>query len=209
MAPDRETRPLAVAITGGIGAGKSSALAAFRHHGAATVSSDEIVHHLLKSDPDVKEALVERLGEEILGEDGVPDRERIAIRVFRDREALDWLEKLLHPLVSREYLEWREQLAKLPNPPAVCVTEVPLLYEVGADARFDKVVVVTAPRQLREARRGGRKDDRESRLLPDREKAARADFVYVNTGTPEELDAWVAGVMATLTAEALAQQSSS
>ena len=209
MAPDRERRPLAVAITGGIGAGKSSALASFRRHGAATVSSDEIVHHLLKSDPDVKEALVERLGEEILGDDGVPDRERIGIRVFRDREALDWLEKLLHPLVSREYLEWREQLAELPNPPAVCVTEVPLLYEVGADSRFDKVVVVTAPRQLRVARRGGRKDDRESRLLPDREKAERADFVYVNTGTPEELDDWVAGVMATLTAEASVQQSGS
>jgi dephospho-CoA kinase len=209
MSPDRETRPLAVAITGGIGAGKSAALAAFRHHGAATVSSDEIVHHLLHSDPEVKEALVERFGEEILGDDGTPDRERIGIRVFRDREALDWLEKLLHPLVSREYLEWREQLGKLPNPPAVCVTEVPLLYEVGADSRFDKVVVVTAPRQLREARRGGRKDDRESRLLPDREKAERADFVYVNTGTPEELDAWVAGVMATLTAEASVEQSSS
>jgi len=209
MAPDRETRPLAVAITGGIGAGKSSALAAFRHHGAATVSSDEIVHHLLKSDPDVKQALVERFGEDILGENGAPDRERIGIRVFRDREALDWLEKLLHPLVSREYLEWREQLAALPNPPAVCVTEVPLLYEVVADERFDKVVVVTAPRQLREARRGGRKDDRESRLLPDREKADRGDFVYVNTGTPEELDAWVADVMATLTAEASAGQSGS
>ena len=62
--------------------------------------------------------------------------------------------------------------------------------------------MITAPRQLREARRGGRKDDRESRLLTDREKSKRADFVYVNTGTPDELDAWVAGVMATLTAEA-------
>jgi dephospho-CoA kinase len=83
----------------------------------------------------------------------------------------------------------------------VCVTEVPLLYEVGAEKRFDKVVVVTAPSKLREARRGGKKDDRESRLLPDREKAKRADFVYVNTGTPAELDAWVANVMATLSAE--------
>jgi dephospho-CoA kinase len=178
------------------------ALESFRRHGAATVSSDEIVHHLLKTDPEVKRALVERFGEEILGEDGAPDRERIGFRVFRDREALDWLEKLLHPLVSREYLEWRAELGKLPNPPAVCVTEVPLLYEVGGESRFDKVVVVTAPGQLREARRGGRKDDRESRLLPDREKAKRADFVYTNTGTPDELDAWVAGVMATLTAEA-------
>ena len=191
-------RPLAVAITGGIGAGKSTALASFRRHGAATVSSDEIVHHLLATDPDVKEALVERLGTDILGEDGVPDRERIAHRVFNDREALDFLEKLLHPLVSREYMTWRDQLAALPDPPEVCVTEVPLLYEVGAETRFDKVVVVTAPTKLREARRGGQTDDREARLIPDRDKAKRADFTYVNTGTPDELDAWVAEVMATL-----------
>jgi len=194
--------PVAVAITGGIGAGKSTALESFRRHGAATVSSDEIVHHLLATDPDVKQALVERLGEDILGADGAPDRERIALRVFKDRDALDFLEKLLHPLVSREYLTWREQLAALPNPPKVCVTEVPLLYEVGGETRFDKVVVITAPSKLREARRGGRKDDRESRLLDDREKAKRADYVYVNTGTPEELDAWVAGVLATLSGEA-------
>jgi dephospho-CoA kinase len=193
------SRPLAVAITGGIGAGKSTALASFRRHGAATVSSDEIVHHVLATDPEVKAALVVRLGEEILDEDGAPDRERIALRVFRDRDALDFLEKLLHPLVSREYMAWREQLATLPNPPQVCVTEVPLLYEVGAEKRFDKVVVITAPPRLREARRGGRTDDREARLLPDREKAKRADFTYVNTGTPDELDAWVAEVMATLT----------
>jgi dephospho-CoA kinase len=192
------SRPLAVAITGGIGAGKSTALASFRRHGAATVSSDEIVHHLLKSDPDVKRALVERFGDEILGTDGNPDRERIAVRVFRDREALDWLEKLLHPLVSREYLAWRDQLASLPNPPRVCVTEVPLLYEVGAESRFDEVVAITAPKKLREARGGGGTDDREARLLPDHEKVKRADFAYVNTGTPDELDAWVEALMATL-----------
>jgi dephospho-CoA kinase len=192
------SRPLAVAITGGIGAGKSTALECFRRHGAATVSSDEIVHHLLASDPEVKEALVERFGAGILGDDGAPDRERIALRVFDDRAALDFLEKLLHPLVSREYMTWRDQLAALPSPPDVCVTEVPLLYEVGAEERFDKVVVITAPTKLRESRRGGWRDERESRLLPDREKVARADFVYMNTGTPDELDAWVADVMATL-----------
>jgi dephospho-CoA kinase len=192
--------PLAVAITGGIGAGKSTALECFRRHGAATVSSDEIVHHLLATDPDVKRALVERLGEEILGEDGAPDRERIAFRVFRDRDALDFLEQLLHPLVSREYMTWREQLAALPDPPQVCVTEVPLLYEVGAEKRFDTVVVITAPALLGDARRG-RADDREARLIPDREKVKLADFSYVNTGTPDQLDSWVAEVMATLTEE--------
>ena len=200
MARPAAARPVAVAITGGIGAGKSTALDAFRAQGAATVSSDEIVHHLLAADEAVRDALVERLGPEILGEDGRPDRSRIAGAVFGDPKQLAWLEALLHPLVSREYLAWREQLAQLPDPPRVCVTEVPLLYEVGGETRFDKVVVITAPAKLREARRGGRTDDRDSRLLPDREKAGRADFTYVNTGTPEELDAWVGDVMATLLA---------
>jgi dephospho-CoA kinase len=195
------SRPVAVAITGGIGAGKSAALQAFRAHGAATVSSDEIVHHLLAENADVKRALVERLGEVVLDEEGRPDRARIAKAVFRDREQLDWLERLLHPLVSQEYLQWRDQLAALPTPPKVCVTEVPLLYEVGGETRFDKVVVITAPTQLREARRRVPRDDRDARLLPDREKVKRADYHYVNTGTFEELDAWVAGVMAELTKE--------
>jgi dephospho-CoA kinase len=193
-------RPISVAITGGIGAGKSEALRAFARHGAATVSSDEIVHHLLAGDDGVKKALVERFGEKILGLDGRPDRDRIAQVVFADRKALAWLEGLLHPLVSREYLTWREQLAGLPNPPRVCVTEVPLLYESGGETRFDKVVVITAPRQLREQRRRVRRDDRDERLLPDKEKVKRADFVYVNTGTPEELDEWVGGVMEELAA---------
>ena len=119
-------RPIAVAITGGIGAGKSEALYAFQKAGAATVSSDEIVHHLLRSSPEVKAALVRELGEGVLGSDGKIDRARVAEVVFADREKLDFLEGLLHPLVSLEYLQWREQLAELPSPPEVCVTEVPL-----------------------------------------------------------------------------------
>jgi dephospho-CoA kinase len=197
----RATRPTAVAITGGIGAGKSAALEAFRRHGAATVSSDEIVHHLLATDDDVRDALVERLGSQILGADGRPDRAAIARIVFRDPDALAFLEGLLHPLVSREYLLWREQLAQLEHPPRVCVTEVPLLYEAGGESRFDKVVVITAPRRLREARRDRPIDEREQRLLPDREKVRRADFHYRNVGTEDELDAWVAEVMRSLTGD--------
>ncbi|HWG57215.1 MAG TPA: dephospho-CoA kinase [Gaiellaceae bacterium] len=194
------SRPISVAITGGIGAGKSEALAAFAECGAATVSSDEIVHHLLRHDQEVRAALVAELGEGILGDDGHIDRGRVADIVFRDRSKLDFLEALLHPRVAAEYLRWREQLAELPNPPRVCVTEVPLLYESGGESRFDKVVVITAPAKLREQRRRVRRDDREERLLPDKEKVKRADYAYVNTGTLEELDAWVAGVMTELTA---------
>jgi dephospho-CoA kinase len=193
-------RPIAVAITGGVGAGKSTVLAAFRALGAATVSSDEIVHHLLAADDDVRDAIVARMGRGVLGDDGRPDRAKIAERVFGDRDLLSWLEGLLHPLVSREYLTWREQLARLDDPPAVCVTEVPLLYEVGAEERFDRVIVVTAPRQLREQRRRVPLDNRDQRLLPDREKVARADYHFVNIGTFEDLDAWVKGVLAELAA---------
>jgi dephospho-CoA kinase len=194
------SRPVAVAITGGIGAGKSEALYAFQKAGAATVSSDEIVHHLLRTHPEVKAAIVRELGEDVLDENGVVDRKRVAAVVFGDRAKLDFLEQLLHPLVVREYLGWREGLAQLPNPPQVAVTEVPLLFETGGEQRFDKVVVITAPAKLREQRRRVARDDRDQRLLPDRQKVKRADFHYVNTGTLEDLDAWVADVMEKLTA---------
>ena len=186
--------PVAVAITGGIGAGKSEALAAFARHGAATVSSDEIVHHLLRRD-DVKAQVVARVGNGVLSPEGEIDRGALGTVVFNDREALAWLEELLHPLVSAEYLQWREDLGKLPNPPTVAVTEVPLLFEAGGESRFDKVVVITAPTKLRRARSVVAVNERESRLLPDNEKVKRADYAYVNTGSIEELDAFVASVM--------------
>ena len=133
-------------------------------------------------------------------ENGQIDRARVGQVVFGDREALAWLEGLLHPRVSAEYLNWREQLAKLPGAPEVCVTEVPLLYEVGAQERFDKVVAITAPRALREQRTNVPMEGREERLIDDREKVKRADYSYVNTGGLKELDAWVAGVMEELRA---------
>jgi dephospho-CoA kinase len=188
------TRPISVAITGGIGAGKSEALESFARHGAAVVSSDEIVHELLQHD-EVKQAVVERLGHGVVGPDGKLDRGAIATIVFNDREALDRLESLLHPLVSAEYLRWREQLAALPDGPRVCVTEVPLLFEAGSEAQFDKVVVVTAPAGVRRERSKAAVEERERRLLPDEEKMARADYTYVNTGSLRELDAFVAEVM--------------
>ena len=186
--------PVAVAITGGIGAGKSETLAAFARQGAATVSSDQIVHELLRRD-EVREAVRVRMGNGVIGPDGGLDRGAIATVVFNDAEALAWLEALLHPLVSAEYLVWREQLAGLPEPPAVCVTEVPLLYESGAETRFDKVVVVTAPGSVRRARSEMAVAEREQRLLPDNEKASRADYVYTNTGSLEELEQFVRSVM--------------
>jgi len=192
------TRPVAVAITGGIGAGKSEALRAFARHGAATVSSDEIVHHLLRRD-EVKQAIVERMGNGVVGPDGEIDRGALGTVVFNDRDALTWLEDLLHPLVSAEYLQWRDDLGRLDDAPRVCVTEVPLLYETGGDKRFDKVVVITAPSKLRRMRSDMATADRESRFIPDKEKIARADYSFRNLGSLDELDAFVGSVMRDLT----------
>jgi dephospho-CoA kinase len=188
--------PLAVAITGGIGAGKSEALAAFARHGAATISSDDIVHRLLREDDEVRHELLERFGTGILDEAGNVDRRAIGRIVFDDRDSLAWLEALLHPRVVGEYLEWRERLGELPEPPAVCATEVPLLYEVGGESRFDVVVVITAPAETRRARSPvAAAGEREPRLIPDEDKVKRADFAYVNDGTRQQLDDFVAAVV--------------
>ena len=193
--------PIAVAITGGIGAGKSAALAAFARHGAAVVSSDEIVHRLLREDEEVRAAMRERFGDRVFGANGTISRGAVAQIVFADRQQLAWLEELLHPRVAREYLRWREELGRLPDPPALCATEVPLLYEVGGETRFDAVVAISAPQDLRARRANVSLTERSERLIPDEEKLRRADFAYVNDGSLDELDAFVQGVVAHLTAE--------
>ncbi|MBV8064236.1 MAG: dephospho-CoA kinase [Actinobacteria bacterium] len=182
-----ERRPLAVAITGGIAAGKSEALAAFARQGAATLSADDVVHDLLSGDAEVRDAIRERWGD-----GAVDDRGRIAEIVFNDRAELAWLEALLHPRTRDATDAW---LRSVDAP--IAAVEIPLLYETGGEGRFDAVVVVTAPPAVRGARRP-EADDRASRLLPDEEKAARADFVYVNDGSLEDLDGFVARVVEAL-----------
>lgn len=132
----------------------------------------------------------------MIGSDGA-DRAAIGRIVFDDPGELDWLEKLLHPRVVQGHSAWRRQLADSQDPPAVAVTEVPLLYETGGEKRFDVVVVITASPDIR-AKRRPVADKREQRLLAEEEKIRRADYAYVNEGTLEELDAFVAGVMAKL-----------
>ncbi len=181
-----------------MGVGKTEALKAFARHGAAVISSDEIVHRLLREDEDARRALVERFGQRIVRPDGEIDRAAVAEIVFRSPADLEWLEALLHPRVVREYLEWRERLVELPNPPDICATEVPLLYEVGGESRFDAVVALTASERLRARRGRPLTAERAGRQLRDDEKLRRADYAYVNNRSLEELDTYVAGVIADL-----------
>ena len=182
--PTKKTR-VRVAVTGGIGAGKSEALEAFRRHGAAALSSDEIVHRLYAEDAEVRAALEERFS--------TTDRRRIAEIVFADPHELEWLEQLLHPRVRAVYVNWLETVGA-----SVAVVEIPLLYETGAQTWFDKVVVITAPEDVRRARRGTQVDVRSPRLVLDDEKVRRADFAFVNDGSLEALDAFVEAILARL-----------
>lgn len=148
-------------------------------------SSDEIVHRLIAEDADVRRALDERFG--------TTERPGIAEVVFSDRAELEWLERLLHPRVREEYESW---LAGLDDSVDVAVVEVPLLYETAGEERFDAVVVVTAPEELRAARRPGWPvAQRSGRLIPDDEKVGRADYAYVNDGSLAELEEFVSRVL--------------
>ena len=188
-------RLLAIAITGGIAAGKSEALAAFERRGAAVSSADAIVHRVYLEDDELKSLLRERWGDGVFDARGEVDRAAVAAIVFADRGELDWLEGVLHPRVRQAHERWLAEVASRPEPPALAVVEIPLLFESGSETRYDKVIVLTAPPELRADRRGGGLESRESRLIPGEEKLRRADFAYVNDGSLEALDAFVAGVV--------------
>lgn len=180
--------PLKIGLTGGIAAGKSEALAAFGRLGAATLSSDAVVHELLESEP-LRGRLVERWGSEVAPAEGV-DRKRIGEIVFADPEQLAWLESQIHPLVAERMVEW---LTNLPAETELAVVEVPLLFEGGREAVFDTTVAIVTADEVRreraEARGHALVDEREARQLPQAEKAERADHVVVNDGSVEQLEA--------------------
>ncbi len=179
-----------VGLTGGIGAGKSEALAAFDRLGAATLSTDRVAHDLLEDDQ-VRAALVDRWGAEI-APGGQVDRERVSEIVFKDRDELAWLEGVTHPRVGAHVLEWRQSL----DPGvAVAVVEVPLLFEAAMEDAFDATVAVVAEDAIRDARlreRGqGGLGGREDRQLGQAEKERRADHVIRNDASLDELESEV------------------
>ncbi len=193
-----ERRPLAVAITGGIAAGKTEALAAFERRGAVVSSADALVHRIYRDDVGLQELLRERWGDGVFDAAGQVDRAAVGAIAFGDRAELEWLEGVLHPRVRDAHAAWLAEVAAMPGPPALVVVEIPLLYEAGGEGRYDKVVALTASPAVREQRRG-LFPEREARLIPDEEKLRRADYAYVNDGSLEQLDAFVDGVVKELT----------
>ncbi|HEY2335521.1 MAG TPA: dephospho-CoA kinase [Solirubrobacterales bacterium] len=189
--------PLTIGLTGGIAAGKSTALAAFERLGAATVSSDAVVHELLDSEP-LLGRLTERWGEEVAPE-GRVDRNKIGEIVFADPDELGWLESQIHPLVGQRIGEW---LGSLSEQTRIAVVEVPLLFEGEMAPVFDTTLAVVTADELRRERAEARGHtlvgEREARQLGQEEKAARAEHVVENDGTVEDLEGRLSALIAKL-----------
>lgn len=191
--------PALIGLTGGIAAGKSEVLRILGGLGAATLSTDDVVHELLATE-EVRALLIERWGAKVAPE-GELDRGRIAGIVFEEPDELAWLESVLHPRVGARVLAWRRSL---PVDVDVAVVEVPLLFEGRMAPSFDATIAVVAAdpvRQRRAAERGtGELEGRSARQLSQEEKSERATFVVQNDGTLAELEADLRGLFPRLAA---------
>lgn len=186
-----------IGLTGGIGAGKSTALEALRRLGAEVLSTDAVVHELYESD-EIRDAVVQRLGDEV-APGGVVDRAAVARSAFATPEQRAWLEGLLWPRVGARMAAWRAALDSVVPPPRAAIVEVPLLFESGMEGAFDATIAVLADEAVRAQRAQERGhaalDERGARQLSQQEKAQRATYVVINDGTVGELENKLSAVL--------------
>jgi dephospho-CoA kinase len=189
-----------VGLTGGMGAGKSTALAVLERLGAVTLSTDAVVHELYE-DPEVVGLVVDRWGEDV-APDGVVDRSKVAAAAFAAPEEREWLEQLLWPRVTQRVVAFREQAMAMDPPPPAAVVETPLLFEAGMEQAYDATIAVIADEEVRAERAAARGhhalDERGARQLPQDEKARRATFAVENSGTLDALEGALSDVLAKL-----------
>jgi dephospho-CoA kinase len=203
MNPSTTHIPL-LGLTGGIGSGKSTALAYLHELGAATISSDDIVHGLY-STADVVDRIREHFGDAVVDGAGGIIRPALAGIVFSDQDELRWLEDLLHPFVRAAVADWIDAQRLARPRPALIAVEVPLLFETGFDERFDHIMLITAPDDVRRRRLAAKLTDseflrRRVQQLPEEEKIARSDFVFDNTGPRKALREFVGQTVASILA---------
>jgi dephospho-CoA kinase len=200
-ATDRQ-RPPFLGLTGGLGAGKSTALAALERLGAAVLSTDDVVHELYDSD-EVRDAVVARWGPGVAPAGSV-DRSAVAGRAFGDPEERAWLEGLLWPRVGARVADWLDETRRRQPPPRAAVVETPLLFEAGMDGIYDATIAVVSDEDVRRERADARGhasvDERAARQLPQQEKADRASFAIRNDGSIRDLERALSAVLEKLEA---------
>lgn len=181
-----------IAITGGIASGKTTVCRILQKHGACTLNSDQIIHHILSKESPCTNEIIKLLGQAILT-DGKIDREKVAEIVFNDDEKLTALENILHPQlfaeIDREYMRAKEN-----NTYKVFAVEIPLVQEIGREKEFDATIALLSPEDIalsRYTKDGYSKkmyDKRMKRQWNIQTKAKNADYVLMNDGTIGELE---------------------
>lgn len=180
---------LSIALTGGIGSGKSLVGELFEELGAIVIDSDQLARQAIERGTPGFDSVLASFGDEILS-DGEIDRSKLANIVFKDEKARRELESIIHPRV-RDLAT--SIAAKVPDT-GVLINQIPLLVETNGKSRFDLVITVSSDLELRRARlrdRGLKDYEIDKRIAAqanDEERAAIADFVIENNGSVEDLE---------------------
>jgi len=180
---------LIIGVTGSIGTGKTTAAKMLRRLGATVVDADEIAHRAMEPGNPAWKKIVARFGRKILRHDGYIDRQALGAEVFSDREKLRKLCAILHPEVYRRMREAVNRVRRADSS-AVVVLDVPLLLETGGQKYIDKLIVVTAPREVQIGRACRKFGLRRAQIIkrirmqmPLSRKVKAADFVIDNGGS--------------------------
>jgi len=186
-----------IGLTGGIGAGKSTALAALERLGAVVLSTDAVVHQLYES-AEIRDAVADRFGPGVV-QDGAVSRPALARVAFATEEDRHWLEQLLWPRVGERVAAFRRDAEAADPPPRAAVVEIPLLFESGSDHGFDATIAVIADEAIRAERAAGRGhealSERAARQLSQQEKSQRATYTVVNDGSERDLVETLSGIL--------------
>ncbi len=192
--------PFVLGLTGSIGMGKSTTANLFREAGVPVWDADQAVHDLYAEGGGAVEVLRDLAPEAVTG--GAVDRDRLRAAVLRDATLLPRIEARVHPLVTRN----RRAFLAAHADAALVLCDIPLLYETGAEADVDAVLVVTAPSEVQRARVLARPgmtaevfDHILARQVPDAEKRHRADHVIDTGAGIEAAGAAVTALIAELT----------
>ncbi len=198
---------LSVALTGNIGAGKSTVADLFRRWDAFVIDADALVREAQAPGSPALAEIAARFGPGMLRADGTLDRAALRARVLRDADELAALNRIMHPRVHQRRRELLEQAGQRGD--RIVVSDIPLLFEAGDPAEFDAVVLVDAPEPLRRERLlasrripPGELDRLIAAQLGSAAKRPRSDYVIENDGDLGALERSAATVWQALLARA-------
>jgi dephospho-CoA kinase len=189
-----------VGLTGGIGAGKSTVADLFSQKGAVVIRSDELARQVIEPQTPGFQQVIDRFGKDFINSEGYIDRAKLAQVVFQDDAALKDLENIVHPLVRSK----TNQIIDQHTSETIIVNEIPLLLEKKMESLFDFLVIVVSSeknRLERLAQRGLTTEQATARMakqVSDDERKAAADFLIVNDGNLDQLEADVEKIWQTL-----------